>query len=216
MRRTRIKICGITRPEDAISAVEAGADAIGMVFHAASPRAIDAERALRIIDSLPPLVAKVGVFVDPDPDDLRALLRRVPLDLLQFQGDETPEFCNGFDRPYIKAVRVRAGVSIVDLERRHPAAAGLLLDSFAADIAGGTGREFDWGLIPRDLQKPVILAGGLTAENVGVAIRQVRPYAVDVSGGVESEKGRKDPARIFAFSAAVADAVRRLASADYS
>ena len=209
LHRVRIKICGITRPEDAISAARAGADAIGMVFHAASPRAVDAEQAACIVQSLPPLVTCVGVFVDPDPDQVHAVLRRVPLELLQFHGLEAPEFCSSFDRRYIKAVRMQPGIDILGMERKHAAAAALLLDSHAPDRAGGTGREFDWDLIPSGLRKPVILAGGLTAANVGAAIRRVNPFGVDVSGGVEAEKGRKDPARLSAFVAAVAEAGMR-------
>ncbi|MBI2993347.1 MAG: phosphoribosylanthranilate isomerase [Gammaproteobacteria bacterium] len=206
MQRTRIKICGITRPEDALSAALGGADAIGMVFYSASPRAVDADQASRIMRSLPPFVTTVGVFVDPDPDEVRSILRRVDLDLLQFHGAEAPEFCAGFDRCYIKAVRVRPGVDIPAIEKEHAGAVALLLDTYTEDSVGGTGREFDWGLIPSGLRKPVILAGGLTAENVGAAIRRASPFAVDVSGGVEAEKGRKDPGRISAFVAAVAEA----------
>ncbi|MBF8268603.1 MAG: N-(5'-phosphoribosyl)anthranilate isomerase [Gammaproteobacteria bacterium] len=206
MERVRIKICGITRPEDAISAAQAGVDAIGLVFYEKSPRRVDAVTATAIIKSLPPFICKVGLFVDADADTVMATVREVPLDLLQFHGSETPEYCCGFGKPYLKAVRMRAGVDIREFEKNYHDAAALLLDTHVVDIAGGTGQTFAWDLIPMGLRKPIILAGGLDAGNVGKAIRQVHPYAVDVSGGVESAKGIKDRRKIAAFVQAVGNA----------
>jgi phosphoribosylanthranilate isomerase len=196
--RTRIKICGITRVEDALAAAAAGADAIGLVF-AESPRRVTAEQARAVCAALPPFVTTVGLFVDAPEARVREVLGQVPLDLLQFHGRETPEDCQRYGRPYIKAVRMDADVDLRAETRRFQAAAGLLLDSFHPQKAGGTGESFDWARVPRDLGKPVILAGGLTPENVALAIATVRPYAVDVSSGVEREKGVKDAAKITAF-----------------
>jgi len=197
--RTRVKICGITRAEDALMAARLGADAIGMVFYEASPRFVKFEQARALLSSLPPFVTRVGLFVDADKDSVLEAIENVPLDLLQFHGDETPQYCSGFDRPYIKALRMKPGVSLKDEAERYAEAAALLLDSYSATEAGGTGKTFDWSLIENDLDKPIILAGGLQVENVGAAIRQVRPYAVDVSSGVESSKGIKDAAKTAAF-----------------
>jgi phosphoribosylanthranilate isomerase len=204
--RVRIKICGVTRPEDAMSAAEAGADAIGLVFYPESPRYIDAAKARTIVKSLPPFVCKVGLFVDCAERDLTAILRRVPLDLLQFHGNESPDACGRYNRRYIKAIRMSAAVDVADYERRYSDAAALLLDTHDAEQAGGTGRTFDWDLIPDALNKPVILAGGLHAGNVGAAIRKIHPYAVDVSSGVELDKGIKDKQKIIEFVRAVAGA----------
>lgn len=204
--RVRIKICGITRLQDGSGVVRAGADAIGFVFFPSSPRMIDAEQASWIARGLPPFLTKVGVFANPEPDEVHSILRCVPLDLLQFHGDESPELCDSFQRSYVKAVRVHPGVNISEYEERYPMAAALLLDTHVAEKVGGTGLEFDWRLIPPVLQKPLILAGGLTAANVGAAIRQVKPFAVDVSSGVESAPGVKDPAKISEFVTAVARA----------
>jgi phosphoribosylanthranilate isomerase len=197
--RTRIKICGITRLEDARMAVELGADAIGLVFYAASPRSIGPEQARAISAAIPPFVTTVGLFVDPAPDEVESVLRHCPLGLLQFHGDEAPDFCRGFALPYIKAARVRADADLIQYLSRYHAAQGWLLDAYHDQLYGGTGEAFDWKLIPRDLARPVILSGGLTPDNVGAAVRQVRPWAVDVSSGVESAKGVKDAAKIAAF-----------------
>lgn len=202
----RSKICGITRIEDALSAVHAGADAIGLVFHSPSPRAVSIEQAAAIVRALPPFVTAVGLFVDMPRSDVLKVLAEVPLDLLQFHGDETPEQCEGYPRPYIKALRVRAGMDLHDECAAFAGAAGVLLDTFVAGVAGGTGEVFDWSLVPQDLPKPVILAGGLSPANVAAAIAQVRPYAVDVSGGVEARKGIKDPQRVAEFVRAVREA----------
>ena len=197
--RTRIKICGITRVEDARSAVRLGADAIGLVFYAPSPRCVNMEQAHSIIDAIPPFVSVVGLFVDPAAEYVESVLRCCNLSLLQFHGDEAPDFCGRFDRPYIKAARVRAGIDLVQYLSPYAAARGWLLDAYHERLYGGTGNSFDWNLIPRALARPVILSGGLTPENVGAGIRQVRPWAVDVSSGVEAAKGYKDAAKIAAF-----------------
>lgn len=206
MSTVRSKICGITRIEDALAAAEAGADAIGLVFYAKSPRAVNVQQARAIIAELPPFVTTVGLFVNATRCELGEILEAVPLDLLQFHGDETPQDCAGHHRPWIKALRVRPGDDLKAACRQYAAASGILLDTYVPGIPGGTGEAFDWSLVPADLDKPIILAGGLSAANVGQAIAQVRPYAVDVSGGVEHAKGIKDPAQIEAFVRAVKQA----------
>ena len=201
--RTRIKICGITRAEDARMAAELGADAIGLVFYPPSPRSVGPEQARAIIAAMPPFVTVVGLFVDPAPEQVQSVLRRCSLGLLQFHGDEAPDFCAGFGMPYIKAARVRTDADLVQYLSRYHAAQAWLLDAYHDSLYGGTGESFDWKLIPRDLARPVILSGGLTPDNVGAAVRQVRPWAVDVSSGVEAAKGVKDAAKIAAFIAGV-------------
>lgn len=203
VRRTRVKICGITRVEDAAAAVAAGADAIGLVFYAASPRVVAPAAAAAICASLPPFVSAVGLFVDADADTVRATLALVPLTLLQFHGAETPEYCAQFGLPYIKALRMRGDADVEVEQRRHTQARALLLDAYSPGRPGGTGEVFDWQRIPPALRPRIVLAGGLDAGNVAAAIAQVRPYAVDVSGGVEAAPGRKDAQRIEAFIAAV-------------
>lgn len=202
MSAVRSKICGITRIEDALAAVEAGADAIGFVFYAKSPRAVNVQQARAIIRALPPFVTTVGLFVNASRCELGEILDAVPLDLLQFHGDESAEACEEWRRPYIKALRVKAGDDIAAAVAAFPGASGVLLDTYVEGVPGGTGEAFDWSLIPPDLSKPLILAGGLTPENVADAVARVRPYAVDVSGGVEASKGIKDHAKIRAFIAA--------------
>lgn len=199
MTAVRVKICGITRVEDALAAAAAGADAIGLVFYADSPRAVGVEQARAIIAALPPFVTTVGLFVDAGRDELAHILASVPLDLLQFHGDESAEQCEGFGRPYIKALRVRAGDDIVARVADYPGAQGILLDAYVEGVPGGTGEAFDWSLIPQGLSKPLILAGGLRPDNVAAAVARVRPYAVDVSGGVEASKGIKDAQKVGAF-----------------
>lgn len=201
--RTRIKICGITRPEDARAAAESGADAIGLVFYAPSPRNVGVEQARAIIAALPPFMTVVGLFVDPAQDQVESVLRHCPLGLLQFHGDEAPDFCAGFGLPYIKAARVSADADLVQYLSPYHSAQGWLLDAYHDRLYGGTGESFDWKLIPRQLARPVILSGGLTPDNVAAAVRQVRPWAVDVSSGVEASKGIKDAAKIAAFIAGV-------------
>ncbi|WP_339485771.1 phosphoribosylanthranilate isomerase [Pseudomonas sp. EL_65y_Pfl2_R95] len=203
MSVVRSKICGITRLEDARAAIAAGADAIGFVFYPKSPRAVTIEQAQAILASLPPFVTTVGLFVDMPREALVQLLEQVPLDLLQFHGDETPEQCEGFGRPYIKALRVKPGVDVAHQIAAFASASGILLDTFVAGVPGGTGEAFDWSLVPQGLEMPIILAGGLTPDNVQAAIMQVKPYAVDVSGGVEASKGLKDSSKVQAFIKAV-------------
>jgi len=204
--RTRVKICGITRIEDAIAAAQAGADAIGFVFDPKSPRHVHPDQALKITRALPPFITTVGLFVNPAPDTVEGVLNHVPLDLIQFHGNEKPEQCRRYHRSYIKAIHMKPDVDPRAMAHLYGDAAGLLLDTYVADVAGGSGRAFDWSRIPPDLGKPVILAGGLTPENVAAAVRQVRPYAVDVSSGVESSKGIKDANKISAFIEAVREA----------
>ncbi|KPW59025.1 N-anthranilate isomerase [Pseudomonas syringae pv. broussonetiae] len=203
MSAVRSKICGITRIEDALAAAEAGADAIGLVFYPKSPRAVTVLQARAIIAALPPFITTVGLFVNASRCELNETLDAVALDMLQFHGDETPDECDGYYRPYIKALRVKAGDDIAQVCRTYRNARGVLLDTYVEGVPGGTGETFDWALIPDDLDKPVILAGGLTSANVAQAIAQVRPYAVDVSGGVEKSKGIKDREKILAFMSAV-------------
>jgi phosphoribosylanthranilate isomerase len=195
----RSKICGITRVEDALAAAHAGADAIGLVFYPKSPRAVSVQQAREIVAALPPFVTTVGLFVNASRCEINEILDAVPLDVLQFHGDETPADCEGFHRPWYKALRVGDGEDIAAQVARYANASGILLDTFVAGVPGGTGERFDWSLIPPALGKPLILAGGLTVENVQQAIAQVRPYAVDVSGGVEASKGIKDVAKVLAF-----------------
>lgn len=195
MNNVRSKICGITRLEDALAAVAAGADAIGFVFYAKSPRAVDVRQARAIISQLPPFVTTVGLFVNASRCELNEILEVVPLDLLQFHGDETPADCEGYHRPWIKALRVRPGDDLEAACKHYAGASGILLDAYVAGVPGGTGESFDWSLIPQRLSKPIILAGGLSADNVAEAIRQVRPYAVDVSGGVEQQRASRTPRR---------------------
>ena len=204
--RTRVKICGVTRLDDALAACRAGADAIGFVFYPPSPRNVSVESARAIVRRLPAFVTSVGLFVDAPADVVAHARAVVPLDVLQFHGDEPPEFCAQFDAPYIKAVRMRAEVSLLEYARRYERARGLLLDAFVSGAQGGTGQRFDWTLIPAQVPLPIILSGGLDPGNVVEAIRCVRPWAVDVSSGVEAAKGIKDPAQILAFIKGVRDA----------
>ncbi len=197
--RTRVKICGITRVQDALAAAKAGADAIGLVFYDGSPRHVTVDRAAQIVAALPPCVTVVGLFVNAPRAQVEAVLAAVPIDLLQFHGEETPSACRGYGRRYIKAVRMREGVDLTTEVGRYSDAAALLLDAYVPDRHGGTGTRFDWSRVPRELDKPLILAGGLTPDNVVQAITQARPYAVDVSGGVEAAKGIKDETKMRAF-----------------
>lgn len=197
----RVKICGLTRPEDVAAACAAGADAVGFVFYEKSPRYVAPARAAALARALPPFVQAVGLFVDAAPDFIDAVLETVPLDLLQFHGDETPQACRLPGRPYLKAVRVNAETDLLEYAADFDDARGLLLDSYVPNVPGGTGERFDWALIPPNLPLPVVLSGGLTPDNVAAAVHQVRPWAVDVSSGVEAAKGIKDPHKVAQFIA---------------
>jgi len=197
--RTRVKICGITRVEDAHAVSRYGVDAIGLVFYAKSPRNINIQQAQTICQSLPAFVTVVALFKDADAGFIRDVLDNVPIDLLQFHGAESEKFCLQFSRPYIKAVGVAGQENIEAFAAQYPTARGLLLDSHAIGEDGGSGHVFDWGLIPESIQNQITLAGGLTADNVASAIEQIRPFAVDISSGVESSGGIKDEALIRAF-----------------
>lgn len=203
---TRIKICGITRPEDGVVAARLGADAVGLVFYARSPRAVTIEQAREVIAALPPLLTTVGLFVDPDPAFVEEVLSEVPLGVLQFHGDESPEDCRRYHRPYLKAVRMRENTDLKRIMADYHDSAGILLDSYQAGAYGGTGKCFDWELVPSQRTRPIVLAGGLTPENVAEAVRRVQPEAVDVSGGVEVAKGIKDADKIAAFIRGVRNA----------
>jgi len=198
MQRTRIKICGVTSPQAAKVIIDAGADAMGMVFYPASSRHLDIETASNIAAVSHPFVTLVGLFVNASKDEIERVLEHVPLQLIQFHGDETPEFCDSLNIPYVKALRVKSASQVIDTVHQFQNAQGILLDTYKKGIPGGTGETFDWELVPSCAQK-IILAGGLHSENVGDAIHQVHPYAVDVSGGVESAPGVKDADRIHAF-----------------
>lgn len=200
--RTRVKICGITRVEDALAAAEAGADAIGLVFYSKSARCIDVPRAQAITRALPPFLTVVGLFVDADAAEVRQVLDQVRLHVLQFHGAETPTECRRFGVPYIKAVRMHDQADVPGAARLYEDALALLLDTHVPSQPGGTGRTFDWSRIPPGVGKPIILAGGLMPANVADAILKVRPYAVDVSSGVEQTPGVKDIAKMHAFIAA--------------
>lgn len=202
-RRTRIKFCGITRAVDADEAVVLGVDALGFVFHPPSPRHIEPRAAREIIARLPAFVSAVGLFVDVPLDTVREVVDQTGLTLVQFHGDETPEYCAAYGAAYVKAVRVRDRLAVATAATQYPDAAGLLLDTYHPVLAGGTGQAFDWRLVPRDCARPLILAGGLDSANVARAIREVGPFAVDVSGGIEQAKGVKDPAKMRAFVAEV-------------
>lgn len=197
--RTRVKICGITRVEDALAAARLGADAIGLVFYAKSPRAVSIVQAQAIVRALPPFINAVGLFVDAAPREIRAVLAALPLQLLQFHGNEGPEECRGYGLPYLKALRMREDMDLAAAARPYEDAAGILVDAYVEGVAGGSGTTFNWSSLPSGLALPVILAGGLNPDNVAAAVRQVCPWAVDVSGGVESAPGVKDTAKIAAF-----------------
>lgn len=204
MSRTRIKICGITRAEDAVAAVRYGADAIGLVFYGPSPRCVTKDEARALCRVVPPFVTVVGLFVNAERDFVRHAIDALPIQTLQFHGDEREADCSCYDLPYIKAARVRPGLDLVEYAHSFPSAQGLLLDAHVEGYGGG-GRTFDWSLIPGRLPLPVVLSGGLHAANVAQAVHQVRPWAVDVSSGVEAAKGIKDARKIAEFIAGVRD-----------
>ncbi len=197
--RIRTKICGITRSEDGVMAAKLGVDGIGLVFYSPSPRAVTTLQARKIIAALPPFVTTVGLFVNAEEAKIRGVLEAVSLDLLQFHGEETPAQCQLYNKPYIKAIRMQANSNISQLCIDYADASGLLLDAYHPQLRGGTGQQFDWGLFPQHASQPLVLAGGLTPENIVDAIDQTSPFAVDVSGGVELSKGLKDAAKMAAF-----------------
>ena len=197
--RTRIKICGFTREDQLAQAAQLGVDAVGLVFYPPSPRNVSIEQAQALCRAVPPFVTAVGLFVDAPEQQVREVLRQVPLTLLPFHGDEMPDYCRQFGLPYIKAVRVKPGLDLLQYATDFASARGLLLDAYVAGVPGGTGERFDWTLIPADLPLPVVLSGGLDPENVTEAINSVHPWAVDVSSGVERGKGSKDLAKMAAF-----------------
>lgn len=201
--RTRIKFCGITRAEDAAFAAELGVDAIGLVFYSGSPRHVTIPQAVEIVANLPAFVSVVGLFVNEQESVIRDVLDKVQIDCLQFHGDEPPEACRLYEKRYIKAVRMRENTNVLSITRRYNDADGLLLDAYHPDVKGGTGDRFDWGMIPEISLLPIILAGGLEASNVRIAIKEVNPYALDVSSGIESGKGIKNKAKMTAFINAV-------------
>lgn len=190
--RTRVKICGITRPDDAIAAARLGVDAIGLVFYAKSPRHVELAQARQICQSLPAFVTSVALFLNPEQAQVQQVIDELNIDLLQFHGTESAEFCASFARPYIKALGVEGEHHLLQLVGEYSQAHGVLLDSHVQGAAGGTGKTFDWSLIPAALREKIILAGGLNADNVARAIAQVRPYGVDLSSGVEASPGIKD------------------------
>lgn len=199
MYRTRIKICGITNLQDAKVAIDEGVDAIGLVFCENSPRYINISRAKEIVENTTPFVNCVGLFVDAEKEYINNVLKEVALDTLQFHGQESEQACALYNKPYIKAIRMNENINLSEEAEKYFSAHALLLDTYIEGLPGGTGIVFDWDLIPKDIAKPIILAGGLNASNVKDAIKKISPYAVDVSGGVEVEKGKKDPSKIKEF-----------------
>lgn len=201
--RTRVKICGITSVEDALAAVDAGADAIGLVFYPPSKRWVEPSVAAQICRALPPFVTTTGLVVDPETSNLKQIIEQVDLDLLQFHGDESDSFCQDFGKPYIKALRIKDNLDISALVSAYPAARGVLLDTWVSGVPGGTGQTFDWQLVPAEIARKAVLAGGLDSSNVADAVMRIRPYAVDVSGGVEQSPGNKCHRRMVEFIDAV-------------
>ena len=197
--RTRVKICGFTQPADALAAANLGVDAIGLVFYPPSPRNVSIAQAAEIVKSLPAFVTVVALFVDAEADWIREVLRNINVDCLQFHGNESPQDCRRYAKPYIKAIRMKSDTSLTDIQQHYADAAGLLLDAYHPGVQGGTGSSFDWEMIPQNCTLPIILAGGLSTDNAALAVQQVRPYALDVSSGVEAEKGIKDVAKMAAF-----------------
>jgi len=196
---TRVKICGITRPEDARLALAAGAHALGLVFYAPSSRAVTLEQARAVAQAAGPFATLVGLFVNASETDIEQVLEQVPLQLLQFHGDESAGQCTRYGRPYIKALRMRPELDLDAAMAAHPRASGFLLDAYRKGVPGGTGETFDWQRVPKSADRPIILAGGLTPNNVAEAVATTQPYAVDVSGGVEAAPGCKDPDKVARF-----------------
>ena len=209
MFRTRVKICGITRREDALAAIDAGADAIGLVFYPASKRCVSIEQAQDIVTGLPALVTVVGLFVNAQAAEVKAACQQLPLGLLQFHGDEAASFCEQFGRPWMKALRVAQETDITAAGAAFTRADAMLLDTYVDGLPGGTGERFDWHKVPKTSERPLVLAGGLRADNVAEAIAVAEPYAVDVSGGVEDQPGIKSRTLLKEFMAAVAAADER-------
>ena len=205
---TAVKICGVTRIEDALAAAHCGAHAIGLVFYRPSPRYVDVDKAAAIVRALPPFVTPVGLFVDAPAEEVRSISARAGVQLIQFHGSEPPDFCAQFGLPYMRAVRVRPEVDLLQYARDFHGAQALLLDAYHEGLQGGTGATFDWALIPPSLPLAVVLSGGLNPDNVREAVRRVKPWAVDVSSGVEASKGIKDAAKIAAFISGVRDVDR--------
>ena len=199
MSRARVKICGITSVKDALAVVDAGAEALGLVFYAASPRAVTIDQARAIALAAGPFTVVTGLFVDADPEFVGAVLKQVPLQLLQFHGDESLAYCEYFARPYMKAIRMRPELDVATAIAEYPSASGILLDAYRPGVPGGTGETFDWARVPHQSAKPLVLAGGLTAANIADAIQTTQVYGVDVSGGVESAPGKKDHGKITSF-----------------
>lgn len=197
--RVRVKVCGITQAQDASLAIDNGADAIGLVFYEPSPRSVSIEQAKAVCAELPPFVSVVALFVNADPAYIQEVCAEVPVTLLQFHGDEDESQCSCYGIPYIKALRIRSASDVSEAEEKYSSASGILVDTYKAGVQGGTGETFDWGLLPENRRKPLVLAGGLTPVNIKEAIDVVRPYAVDVSGGVEQSKGVKSALLIEKF-----------------
>ena len=212
MHRTRIKICGLTREADVLAAVSAGADAVGFVFYPPSPRGISVERAAQLSSLLPPFVTPVGLFVNAEDAQIDEAVAAIPSMVLQFHGDETPQACNRLGRPFLRAARMGPGFDLLDFSAQFSGAQAILLDALVEGYGGG-GKVFDWSLIPQNISRPLILSGGLRPDNVVEGITRVRPWAVDVSSGVEASKGIKDAQAIHRFCQAVREADQRLAEA---
>ncbi len=197
--RTRVKICGFTQAKEAVAAAEFGVDAIGLVFYPPSPRHVSIEKAKEIVYALPAFVSVVALFVDADKAQIETVLNQVSIDCIQFHGDESPADCVLYDKPYMKAIRMKQGLDVLAVAAQYHHASAILLDAYHPGIKGGSGSQFDWDLIPINSPLPIVLAGGLNVDNAKMAVQSVRPYALDVSSGVESEKGIKDVAKMAAF-----------------
>jgi phosphoribosylanthranilate isomerase len=206
--RTRIKICGFTQVQDAVAAASLGVDAIGLVFYPPSPRYVSIEQAVEIVKALPAFVTVVALFVDEQEAQIREVLSRVSVDCIQFHGEESVEACRIYNKPYMKAIRMKSGLDILAIAAQYQDATALLLDAYHPGIKGGSGSQFDWDLIPEHCSLPVVLAGGLHVNNVKRAVESVRPYALDVSSGVEVEKGIKNVAKMAAFIQAINESDR--------
>jgi len=206
--RTRLKICGFTQVHDAVTAANFGVDAIGLVFYPPSPRNVSIDQALEIVRALPAFVTVVALFVDEQDARIREVLSKVPIDCIQFHGDEAGEVCGIYNKPYLKAIRMKPALNVMETADQYRDASALLLDAYHPGIKGGSGSQFDWGLIPKEFSLPIVLAGGLQVDNAKLAIETVRPYALDVSSGVESSKGIKDVAKMAAFIQAIREGDR--------